>query len=215
MGTKIKPLESWDQEVSKSDISNLEDISASIDIRMNAAAAAFIDIGHLLNQARGMFKSDRTFGQWRIAQTPIRSQRTAHAYMQVARKFSAHSLVPKVSFSVLQELSSASDETIKEVEDKVDAGEPVKSKDVRAMKKGETPVLASEKAPSRPREDEDAAPVRPDPIRTAPAPKKEDVAPEEVFVMIAVTEDEGMRIVESLAICNHRELAKRIKEDIQ
>jgi len=207
----LAPLPTWDEDVNPSTINNLEDISLSIDSHLCKAASSFIEIGNLLMQARNMFTSDRTFGQWRMSQTSVASSRTASAYMQVARKFNVHSLVPKVTYSVLQELASASEETIKEVEEKVDAGEKVTSKEVREMKK------TSVDAPS-------AGPVAEGAAHAASRTRHADTrsededgderGPEEEYLMVALTSTEVNEIIDALHSVGSHLLAKKIEDEL-
>lgn len=94
----------------------LKGYSSQITDGLISAAASFLQIGEALVSAKLLIDDDGAFGKWRIDNTPIKSGRTASAYMQVYRRFAQSKLVGNVPYSVLQELVSAPDEVVEQIE---------------------------------------------------------------------------------------------------
>ena len=102
-----------------------KDIDKTIGQSITAVARAQIKVGVLLIEAKKEFADPEMFLKWRLEETSVKSRQQSEYLIQVAEKFKdAPALIEGVSFSVLRELVTAPQELIKEIEDKVKAGEP-------------------------------------------------------------------------------------------
>ena len=115
--------------------SKLEKLAAQIEDGLIIAAKGFLQIGEALVAAKLEIDDDNRFGEWRRDNTSIKSTRTASAYMQVYRRFATSKLTGKVPYSVLQELVSAPDDAVEQIENKVDNDENITVKETREIVK--------------------------------------------------------------------------------
>jgi len=110
---------------------SLSHLAERVEQGLSMAASGFIEVGIALLEARNLIDGDMEFGKWRMENTSVKSSRTASAYMQVAKRFRDAPISGKVSYSILQELVSAPEHVVSEIEHKIDSGEKVTTSDVR------------------------------------------------------------------------------------
>ena len=106
----------------------------AIAIEINEAGGVMaekaVQVGRLLLDAREQMPSDTKFGKWRSNKTWVRSKQTAHKLMAIATKFGNNRTLQKLPVSVLQELLCSSDETVREMEERVVRGDPPTHREV-------------------------------------------------------------------------------------
>lgn len=119
-----------------------EDIKETHEKGVKAAIRYRLTMGAHLNNARELFPGDKEFGQWRkkFAEEHLGTiaPRTLSLFQQMAAQYGA---VPKfvehVGWSVAQELLTAPDYVMKDVQSKMDAGEDTPTTtEIREIKSG-------------------------------------------------------------------------------
>lgn len=163
---------SWSTNVASGDLVELNEIAGFVNDTLSSVAANFIEIGHRLNRARLLIDGDKEFGQWREQHTELKSRQMAHACMSAARKFAGNAIVGKVAFTVIRELTSASDDVVARVEKRVEDGETVTRREVEQMKrdeKADKPLSTPSRRSESKKEPPEATPEPPAPTPTQEA----------------------------------------------
>lgn len=117
-----------------------ESINAKIEVQVKSNVKAMIKIGSLLLEARTHFKGDLEFGQWREAKTHLKTQKQAYMCMKLCQAQSENALftdelMNELPPSTLLVLTSASDEVIEEVSNRIKSGEtPTRAEVIESAK---------------------------------------------------------------------------------
>lgn len=142
MKTTIHPSE-WGSQLEATAHARLGDAARGIH-KLHQETVTFvarkqIEVGRLLLVARAEFKGDNEFGKWREANTPIKSRQSAFNLMQLAKQAGegriTDKLIATLPTSTLAELIAAPDTVLRAVEARVEQGEHVTAKEIRADKK--------------------------------------------------------------------------------